>query len=254
MTALPTRWRGPRRPDIELLRGAQTARSNQQQTRLQPLAVTQRSLSQQDDLAPSTSFAAASSTSSSAFPFATTTIHAVSSHEDASSASHHFKYNYLSAGRFDAATAAKNGGAGLRVNRRPGIMDSTRSFESDGVVDMSAAAKSSRAVAAASRDHAAASLGYGTQHPAHFDYLSKELPPRVTESFDERPCVFPTVELPPLETRPASHLESLTFREQKAYQAPFKSRVASGLGYGSKQLKHSAYLANTYWRKMREAN
>lgn len=134
------------------------------------------------------------------------------------------------------------------MNRRPGIMDATRRFDEN--LDMSAEAKTARAVAAAHRDRAAAGLGYGTRHERHFAYLSKELPPKPTERFfEERPCVFPTVELPPLELRPAAQLDELSYAEQEAYSATFKRRAASGLGQGTKIPNHYAYLANTYWRK-----
>lgn len=129
-------------------------------------------------------------------------------------------------------------------------MDATRSFEPlDGSGPLEdESSKKARAYEQAQLDRAAGGLGYGTRHANYPQYLSKLQPPRATESFfNERPCVFPTVELPPQPTRP-NNLEQLSFEEQELYQRPLKSKVASGLGFGSKR-NHQAYLANTYWRK-----
>jgi len=172
----------------------------------------------------------------------------------------HFRFGFLSAGHgrplpgYGSTSTDGSGDAPLSfVNTRRGIMDATRSFESqDDVAPLSAAEKTSRALALAQREHHAAGLGYGDNHPAHYAYLSRVLPPRAPAPFfAERPCVFPLFELPPLDAAaapPKGDLLALSYAEQLEHQRAFRRRTASGLGYGSRKTQHFAYLANTYWR------
>jgi hypothetical protein len=215
----------------------------------------------QDDSATQTQPAAAAAASWGRQTGAPLGAAAVPSHLAASSASHHFKYNFLSAG---TSSLAERAVSSLRVNRRPGIMDATRSFEDAESAERQAflatadpqqvqEEKQRKALEAAQRDRAASGLGYGTAHAQHFTYLSKALPARATSEsfFSERPEVFPTVALPALPARPnhGLDLDRLPFHEQDAYQKPFKTRIASASGFGPKRQTYFAYQANTYWRK-----
>jgi len=265
-TTRPARWRGPRRPDVQELRHAQTARAHTQQHQQQQQQFYDQQQQQQQPRAMDDAeiFAAAYGVSQQQLQQQQSQQQSQQSQPqqqqqaqyrprqlEPASGVRHFKFGFLSAGHADPAAQAVAAGT-LRVNRRPGIMDATRMFEDEeaSVAALSTEAKTARAVAAATRERHAAGLGYGTTHRDHCSYLSKALPPRQAESrFNERPCAFPTVSLPALESRPLASLESLSFEEQSAYSAAFKRRVASGLGYGGKRPNHYSYLANTYWRK-----
>jgi len=94
-------------------------------------------------------------------------------------------------------------------------------------------------------------MGYGPLHKAHYAYRSMELPAKQPPSFfEERPCVFPLYELPPLEQRPTGDLLALSYAEQQQHSDAFKRKVASHMGYGAgRKPGYFAYTANTYWRE-----
>lgn len=85
-----------------------------------------------------------------------------------SQANQHFKYNFLSAGSVQANRRD------LRVNRRPGIMDATRTFDSSDTKDSTQSKQKHIFDAIQESDRRiAAGLGYGSKHGHHYRYLSR---------------------------------------------------------------------------------
>ena len=212
------RWRGPRRPDVQELKDYSFA--GQAESAGAPAAAPQ-----------------------------------IASHLRMNPGVRHFKYGFLSAGLQTAEQAQ----AGLRVNVRSSIMDALRTFEEpkpDATAAQTVADKQARALANSATYNYPAGLGYGSNHPNFGPYLSKDQPPRATESFAERPLAFPTVDMPPVPAKPGDgNLSALPYDQQDAYSATLKKKIASGLGYGytstgSSSGSHGhAYIANSYWRR-----
>lgn len=156
-----------------------------------------------------------------------------------SEANKHFKFNFLSAGSVNPA----NKQTGVRHSRRNNIMDATRTFEhADG--DPLLSHQEGKTVLNQWTDpetRISSGLGYGNKHLNHFRYLSKARPPRAAEPWNARPQRFPTAAVTPL--LPVLDTTQLSDQQWEQFRAPYKSVIASGLGYGPKHKVRQLIIA-----------